>query len=129
MSLDPTEIAKLVPLNKKATPIQIVGLFCAMAMLVSAGWYASSSVKKYFDDAHNQILAELTTVAKPLGERMASVEKKADANAASITALQIYKVSNSEMQDWTRQLDKQNREAGKALSVPDFPQPSSKSYP
>jgi|GEM_PF-3929094 len=124
MSIDATELAKLVPLSKKATPLQILGLLTAMGLLIAAGWWSSSAVKKYFDDYHKALIAEIESVGKPLGDQMKLMQSTLAEHDQAISVLRTYKVSNSDMQLWTRQLDKQNREAGKALSVPDFPEPS-----
>lgn len=119
--MDVIELAKLVPLSKKATPLQIIGLLIAMGLLIACGWYASGIVKGYFDKSHSELVLLITEQ----NSKVAAADTKAEKAIEGVGALRHYGWSNSDMVRWANQLDRANRTSVPALIVPEVPAPAS----
>lgn len=117
--MDAIELAKLVPLSKKATPLQIVGLFVAMGLLVAVGWGASTTVKSYFDHSHMELVELITDQ----NSKVAAADAKAEKALEQVESVRHYGWSNSDMQRWTNQFDRANRTSVPALIIPEVPAP------
>lgn len=109
---DLTETISKLPLAKKATPGQMI----LLALVTGGLLWTGARIGSYFDTYNKSILGAIQKVADAT-----------DKQGAEIDVLKKYKWSYADQQQWVHQLDKLNRTAVPALTVPDVPQPSAAS--
>lgn len=117
------DAVKELPFKKNATPVQIVALFVCMVFLVSVGWYASSTVKDYFDQAHKEIMVAITKVDSDQSSKTQAISTIVTQHSTEIESLRHYYWSNSDMNRWAEQLDHANRATVPALIIPEVTLP------
>ena len=117
--MEAEDVIEGLPLNKNASPKQMIYLALIFATLLLGGWKA----KAYFDEWHHDLLAQIEATGRMHVERVHAIEVNVEHNTGAIAAIQKYFWSNRDQQQWANKLDKMNRTVGQVLIVPDVPPP------
>lgn len=124
--MSPEDIKEMIdslPLKKKTTTGEMLMLIFCIVFLFACGAYGWNTVKNYFDAAHSELIAAISKVESEGSAKTATVAATVAGNSQAIDGIHTYYVKNSDMQNWTHQLEKDNRLPVPLLVVPDFPYP------